>query len=153
MAPGIQAVISSLQSQHPRIKLHTPESPDYEALRKSYIVSPARPSVIARPQTAEDVQALVRVCIEKGVDFNIRTGGHNCVGRSLVDKALMIDMRDIDYVDISEDKTTAKIGGGILAGALLKALGEHGLITPWCVLSTNTYPNHHSADFFHKVGR
>ncbi|ROW13166.1 hypothetical protein VPNG_04874 [Cytospora leucostoma] len=130
MASGIEAVISHLQSQHPDIKLHTPESPDYEALRKTYIVSPARPSVIARPQSAEHVQALVRTSVDNGVDFNVRTGGHNCVGRTLVENALLIDMRDITYVDVSEDKHTARVGGGTLAGTLTKALGEHGLITP-----------------------
>lgn len=129
----MEAVISLVQSRHPNIKLHTTESSDYEALRKTYIVSSARPSVIARPQTAEDVRALVRACVDKGVDFNIRTGGHNCVGRTMVDNALMIDMRDIAYVEVNEDRATAKIGGGILAGGLLKALGKYGLITPWFV--------------------
>lgn len=130
MAPGIEAVLSHLQSQHPGIKLHTPDSPDYEALRKTYIVSPARPSVIARPQSAEDVQTLVRAGVDNGVDFNVRTGGHNCVGRTLVENALLIDMRDISYVHVSEDNKTARFGGGTLAGALAKTLGEHGLITP-----------------------
>lgn len=131
MAPNAESILTFLQSQHSSIKLYTPESSEYESLRKSYIVSPARPSVIARPQTAEDVQTLVRACVQHGIDFNIRTGGHNCVGRTLIDSALLIDMRDIAYVDISEDRTTAKIGGGVLAGPLLKALGEKGLITPW----------------------
>lgn len=132
MAQGkLEAEILSLQTQSPSIKFYTPASPDYETLKKTYIVSPAKPAAIARPQTVEDVQALVRVCVDKGLDFNIRTGGHNCVGRTLVDDALLIDMRDIANVSISEDKTTAKIGGGILAGGLMKALGEHGLITPW----------------------
>ncbi|ROW04694.1 hypothetical protein VMCG_04745 [Cytospora schulzeri] len=130
MTPKAEAVLSLLQAQHPDIKLYTTDSSEYEALRKTYVVSPARPSAIARPQTAEHVQALVRVCLEKGVDFNIRTGGHNCVGRTLVDNALMIDMRDIAYVQVSEDKTTAKLGGGILVGPLLKSLGEYGLVTP-----------------------
>ncbi|KUI59746.1 6-hydroxy-D-nicotine oxidase [Cytospora mali] len=130
MATGVDAVLASLQSQHPSIKLYAPESPDYEGLRKTYVVSSARPSAIARPQSAEDVQALVRTCVAKNIDFNIRTGGHSCVGRALVDNALLIDLRDIAYVNVSEDRTTAKVGGGILASQLLKALGEHGLITP-----------------------
>ncbi|KAF3762993.1 hypothetical protein M406DRAFT_73652 [Cryphonectria parasitica EP155] len=39
-------------------------------------------------------------------------------------------IRDIGvYVRVSEDKKTAKVGGDVLSGSLLKALGEHGLIT------------------------
>lgn len=126
--------LSTLQAQHPSIKLSTPDSPDYESLTKTYIISQAKPVAVARPQTTDDVRALVRTCVETGLDFNVRTGGHNAVGRTLVDGAVLIDMRDIAGVTVSEDKKTAKIGGGILAGGLLKALGEHGLIAPWFVL-------------------
>lgn len=129
----LSAGLSSLRIHHPSIKLYTPEAPDYENLKKTYIVSQAKPAAIVRPQAVNDVQALVRTCVENGLEFNIRAGGHNCVGRTLVDDAVLIDMRDISGVTVSEDKKTAKIGGGILAGGLLKALGEHGLITPWFV--------------------
>ncbi|KAI6778747.1 6-hydroxy-D-nicotine oxidase [Emericellopsis cladophorae] len=123
-------VLSFLGTSRPSCKVHTPDSPHYEDLRKTYVNSSARPFAIARPQKAEDVQSLVRACRENGVDFSIRTGGHNCVGRALVDNALTIDMREIDYVKVSEDKKTARVGGGVLLGGLLKALGEHGLVTP-----------------------
>ncbi|KAG9252365.1 uncharacterized protein F5Z01DRAFT_625705 [Emericellopsis atlantica] len=125
-----KATLSFLSTSLPSCKVHTPDSPDYEDLRKTYVNSSARPFAIARPQKAEDVQLLVRACRENGVDFSIRTGGHNCVGRALVDNALTIDMREIDYVKVSEDKKTARVGGGVLLGGLLKALGEHGLVTP-----------------------
>lgn len=136
MAPGTAATASSLESylsQYPSIKLFTPASSDYEALRECFVVRPAKPFAIARPQTAEDVQALIRFCIKNDVDFNIRTGGHDCAGRSQIPDVLMIDMRDIDYVKVDESKTTARVGGGILTRGLTKALGEHGLITPTSV--------------------
>jgi FAD/FMN-containing dehydrogenase len=129
----VSSTLSSIQSEHPSIKFYTHESPEFEDLKKTYIISQAKPAAIARPQTAEHVQALVRACAQNGLDFNVRTGGHSCVGRTLVDGALTIDMRDISGVTVSEDKKTAKIGGGVLAGGLLKALGEHGLIAPWYV--------------------
>lgn len=129
----IKTELAALQSQRPDLKLYTPETSDYEALRKTFIITEARPAAIARPQTAQDVQTLVRTCVNKSLEFNVRTGGHNCVGRTLVDGAVLIDMRDIAQVQVSEDRSTAKVGGGILAGGLLKALGEYGLITPWCV--------------------
>ncbi|UZP40350.1 hypothetical protein NXS19_008166 [Fusarium pseudograminearum] len=39
-------------------------------------------------------------------------------------------MRDINYVNISEDRKTAHIGGGIITRELAKALGVQGLIIP-----------------------
>lgn len=111
----LSSTLSSIQSEHPSVKLYTPESPDFDDLNKTYIISQAKPAAIALPQTADDVQALVRTCVRNGLDFNVRTGGHNCVGRTLVDGALLIDMRDIAGVNVSEDKKTAKVGGGILA--------------------------------------
>lgn len=130
MAQGtFKTELSSLQDQNPSIKLYFPDSPNYEILKKTFIVTPAKPAVIARPQSVEDVQALVRVCVDKDLDFAVRTGGHNCVGRALVQDALLIDMRDVSYVRLSEDKKTAKIGGGTLALPLLEELGKHGLIT------------------------
>lgn len=130
MATVLNSALDLLRSQHPEISLYTPDAPEYESLRKTFIISPARPSAIARPKSAEDVQKLIKVCIKNDIDFIIRTGGHNCVGGAVVDKALLIDMRDIAYVQVSEDKCTAKVGGGILMGSLLKVLEQHGLITP-----------------------
>jgi FAD/FMN-containing dehydrogenase len=130
-----KATLSALSASSPNLKIHTPDSPDYEDLRKAFITTSARPFAIARPQKAEDVQALVRACREHGVDFSIRTGGHNCVGRALLDNALTIDMREIDYVEVGEDKKTARVGGGVLSRGLLKALGKHGLVTPRFVFS------------------
>ncbi|KAG5804164.1 hypothetical protein H9Q71_011248 [Fusarium xylarioides] len=59
-----------------------------------------------------------------------RSGGHDCTGRSQVNGALTIDMRDINHVCISEDKKTAQIRGGIITRELTKALDAEGLITP-----------------------
>lgn len=123
--------LKSLEAQIPHIKLHHPDSPEFTTLTNTFVVSAAKPLAIARPQSIEDVQTLVRFCVSNGIEFSVRTGGHNCVGRTLVDEALLIDMRDIKSVSISEDSKTATVGGGVLAGGLLEALGEHGLVTPW----------------------
>lgn len=129
------AGLSSLQADHPIIRLYTPGSSEDDSLRKTYIISQAKQVAIAQPQTVDDVQALVRTFVENGLKFNIRTGDHNAVGRTLVNDFLLIDMRDISGVTVSKDNKTARIGGGILVGGLLKALGEHGLVTPWFVQS------------------
>ncbi|VUC36242.1 unnamed protein product [Clonostachys rosea] len=139
MAAAVQAVVSSLQTNHASIQLHTTESSEYDALRKTFILTPARPTAIARPKNADEVAALVKTCRENQADFTIRTGGHSCSGETLVDNSLVIDMRDIAYVKVSDDKKSAKIGGGVQLGGLLEALGEHGLVTPCGTVSSVGY--------------
>ncbi|CAH0000725.1 unnamed protein product [Clonostachys byssicola] len=139
MAAAVQAVLSSIQTSNPSIQLYTTESSEYDALLKTFILTSARPTAIARPKNADEVAALVKACRENQADFTIRTGGHSCAGETLIDNSLVIDMRDIAYVEVSEDKKSAKIGGGVQLGGLLKTLGEHGLVTPCGTVSSVGY--------------
>lgn len=42
----------------------------------------------------------------------------------------MLDVRGLDTITISSDRTTATVGGGVTSGNLTKFLNEHDLITP-----------------------
>ncbi|KAK9780346.1 putative FAD-binding PCMH-type domain-containing protein [Seiridium cardinale] len=142
MAPGNSTVLESLEGylyQYPEIELFTPNSTEYDAARECFVIRSARPLAVAEPTSAEDVEALVKFSLENNLDFNIRGGGHDSAGRSQVDKSLMIDMRQVDYVEINEDQTQARIGGGIQLGKLAERLGEYGLITPMGSISTVGY--------------
>ncbi|KAK5636774.1 hypothetical protein RRF57_012486 [Xylaria bambusicola] len=124
-------LIAALQSQHPNLPIITPADPNFEATRACFIKKDAEvPSAIARPQNAEHVQAIVKYCTKNGVDFVVRSGGHDCDGRSQVAGALSLDMRDIKHVSISADEKTASVGGGIIFRDLAKELDARGLITP-----------------------
>lgn len=135
MAPGTPEVAAQLrehlQKIHPDLDLWTPEDADFDSARACFVVRPARPFAVARPQSAQHVQTLIKFCVDRDVDFCIRGGGHDCAGRTQVPGALMIDMRGIDYVRVDDGRETARIGGGVLLGDLTKVLGEQGLITPW----------------------
>lgn len=50
--------------------------------------------------------------------------------RSTVDGILQIDMRDVKSVNVSPDKTSARLGGGVLNGDLQAALEKEDLMTP-----------------------
>ncbi|KAM5376404.1 hypothetical protein ACJZ2D_005458 [Fusarium nematophilum] len=118
-------------NSHRDIKIIVPTDPRWaDASRQYYSSQAARPDIVARPQTAEHVQDLLRLCVSYNIDFVVRTGGHDCAGRSQVNRAMVIDMRDICHVQLSEDRTTAKVGGGILIRDLARVLGDEGLITP-----------------------
>jgi FAD/FMN-containing dehydrogenase len=113
------------------IPLITPSDPSFEATRACFAKREAAvPLAIARPQNAEHVQTLVRYCTQNGVDFVVRSGGHDCAGRSQVKGALTIDMRDIKDIHVSADEKTATLGGGILFRDLAKELDSRELVTP-----------------------
>lgn len=105
------AALESFLKDHPYIKFITSSSPDYISLRAVFSLdSTATPLAIVRPQSASDVALLVSYAKSNGIKFVIRIGGHNIFGLSIVEGALTIDMRDISYVNIDKQNSTARIG-------------------------------------------
>jgi len=51
-------------------------------------------------------------------------------GRSIHEDALTIDVRELAHVIVSADKTTARVGGGILTQNLTELLAKYDLVTP-----------------------
>jgi FAD/FMN-containing dehydrogenase len=139
MTSSPPTVIAAFLQDHPGIKYATRASADYPALRANYAGNPALPLIILRPQTADDVAALIIYCVAQNLDFVVRSGGHDLCGRSTVQDAVTIDLRDIAHIQVSADKKTARIGGGILFSKLLEGLGTHGLITPVGTIGTVGY--------------
>lgn len=127
---SLPSVFQAFIAEHPNIKVTLPGDAEWVDITKCFIKTSNSPSIIARPQDASHVQDLVHFCTFHNVDFVVRSGGHDCTGRSQVNGALTIDMRDIQYVNVSEDKRTAQIGGGIFTRELTKALDAEELITP-----------------------
>ncbi|KAJ4024586.1 hypothetical protein NW752_003152 [Fusarium irregulare] len=123
--PELEAHLSNTQA-----KFYYPDHPEYTKLQECFIDKPIKTLATVRPRTAEDVSSIFQFCLKSNIDFCVRTGGHDCASRTLVHGALVIDMRDIKHVTISDDKKTAKVGGGILSGELCEILGKEGLTTP-----------------------
>ncbi|KAF5567497.1 6-hydroxy-D-nicotine oxidase [Fusarium napiforme] len=127
---SLPSVFQDFIAKHPNIIVTSPGDAEWVDMTKCYIKTSSSPSIVARPQDTSHVQKLVRFCVSHSVDFVVRSGGHDCTGRSQVDGALTIDMRDINHVSVSVDKKTVQIGGGIITRELTKALDAEGLITP-----------------------
>ena len=88
------------------------------------------PLAIAIPKNAEQVSDVVRWAVKNDIDFTVRSGGNDFYGRCVVDGGLMIDMRDINFIDVAADKKTATIGGGVITKDLILALEAEGLMAP-----------------------
>uniref|UniRef100_A0A8H7N2C3 FAD-binding PCMH-type domain-containing protein n=1 Tax=Bionectria ochroleuca TaxID=29856 RepID=A0A8H7N2C3_BIOOC len=126
------ALLSKLETDlaHTAAKIYRADSADFNEIAQCFIDKLVRTPAVVRPRTADDVALVVQFCLRNKADFTVRFGGYDCAGRTRVDEALVIDMRDLNEVSISEDKCSATVGGGILHGQLARALGEEELATP-----------------------
>ena len=141
--------MGSLSSHHPLvtellkqpdITVLTSSSPEWDAIKLSYIIdNPAKPIAIARPRNADEVCTLVKAARIHKVKISIRGGGHDVAARSVADNCLVIDMREIKTIEISQDKQTATLGGGVLMGDVVKTLNVHDLITAFGYFPTIGY--------------
>lgn len=114
------------------IRYVNPSSSNYDEFRKQYILDiPTVPLGIARPQTAEDVARIVSYAVSESIEVTVRSGGHDLHGRCFAEDALAIDMRDIAFVDVHTNGTSATIGGGILSGSLATELAKKKLATAY----------------------
>lgn len=124
-------MLETLATELPSLQLVSQEDADYEARRKIYNSAvDKKPLAIVVAKSADEVAAVVKFASYHGADITIRAGGHDLFGRSLVDDAIVIDIRALNEVQVNKHAGTAKVGGGVLSLHLSKALAEHGCITP-----------------------
>lgn len=124
-------MLQTLAAELPFLQLVSQEDADYEARRKIYNNAVERkPLAIVIAKSADEVASVVKFASRTGTDISIRAGGHDLFGRSLVEDAIVIDIRPLNGVQVNKRAGTAKIGGGVLSQHLSKALAEHGCITP-----------------------
>lgn len=124
-------VIEKLRTKHPSLYIVAKSHPDFDGLRLLYNHALVEePLLIAQPQTEREVSAVVTVARDSALPLAIRSGGHDFWGRSLAHNGIILDMRRMDFVSVQSDKSSATVGGGILAGHLQQVLGGQGLFTP-----------------------
>ncbi|GKZ83482.1 hypothetical protein AnigIFM56816_008577 [Aspergillus niger] len=117
---------------HPSIGYIPPTSAEYVPTANRVFIAGinARPLAIVQPQSPADVAALVKFAKTHSVPFTVRSGGHNLEARSVVNGALLIDLRALTAVTVAPDRQSATVQGGILQGELANILWEEGLVTP-----------------------
>ncbi|KAL4888989.1 D-lactate dehydrogenase [Aspergillus ambiguus] len=125
------AALEAFLQGHPAIKYTPQSSPEYSTARK--VFNSARrdnPLAIVQPQSPTDVTALVKYARSNSLPFTVRVGGHNLEGSTLVEDALLIDLRALTAVTVAPDRKSATVQGGILQVELAKKLWADGLATP-----------------------
>ncbi|KAI1464949.1 putative oxidoreductase [Daldinia caldariorum] len=119
--PESQAYSSSLSSYHSQ--------------QESYL----EPLCIVVPTTADDVSTAVSSLSstagslgdnerQASCQFAIRSGGHaGIVGAANIEGGVTIDLRSLNTIDVSEDRSTASVGVGATWGDVYSKLGPLGV--------------------------
>jgi len=104
-----------------------PGGAEYESARRSRS-APGSPAYVLRPKTVGDVQASVRFAARAGLLLSVRGGGHSFAGFGTNDGGVVIDLRELANVEITDkERHLVRIGGGATWGQVAAALAPHGL--------------------------
>jgi hypothetical protein len=107
-----------------------PGDSQYEQLRKGYAAKfDARPALIVHPASSRDIQATVSFARSNHLPFAVRCGGHSYAGYSSCDGGLVLDMSGFRNMTIASDKSHARVGGGMLCGAVEIETAKAGVAT------------------------
>jgi len=105
-----------------------PGASKYEHLRKGYAAKfDAHPALIVRPANSLDIASSLNFAKSNGLPTAVRCGGHSYAGYSSCEAGLVLDMSGISDIVIASDKKSARLGGGMLSGAVETATAQAGV--------------------------
>jgi FAD/FMN-containing dehydrogenase len=108
----------------------SPGDPSYEKLRRGYASwRDAHPALVVHPVNPEDLQATLAFATSRNLPLAVRCGGHSYAGYSSCDGGVVVDMSGFRSIAIASDKSSARLGGGMLCGAVEIETAKAGLAT------------------------
>lgn len=102
-----------------------PGDEGYDAARTT-ITGTARPAVVLRPSTADEVVEGIRLARDEGLPLAVRSGGHNLLNFGNIDDGAVLDLSLLDTVEVLGDDRV-RIGTGATWGHVAEQLRPHGL--------------------------
>lgn len=86
------------------------------------------PACIVSPQTTQDVSEAIGLLTKAKSPFAIRSGGHTSwAGASNIAGGIVIDLRPLNTIQLSTDKTTVSVGVGATWDLVYAKLDPLGL--------------------------
>jgi FAD/FMN-containing dehydrogenase len=111
-----------------RGQLITPDDEDYDTARTVMAGGiDRRPAVIVRVAGADDIQHVIKLARETGMELAVRSGGHSGLGHGVTEGGIVIDLRDMKAIDIDPEGRTVWAETGLTAREVTEAAAEHGL--------------------------
>jgi len=109
----------------------TPDDAAYDDARRLWnAIHDRRPSVIARPSSAEEVAAAVAFGREHDLEIAVQSGGHSAAGLGGQAGGLVINLANMRGVEVDPRTRIARANGGAFLGELDVAAQAHGLVCP-----------------------
>jgi FAD/FMN-containing dehydrogenase len=109
----------------------TPDDASYDEARRLWnAIHDRRPSVIARPTTAEEIAGAVRFACEHDIEIVVKAGGHSVAPLTGREGCLVVDLSSMRGVEADPRTRIARANGGALLGELDIAAQAHGLVCP-----------------------
>jgi FAD/FMN-containing dehydrogenase len=105
-----------------------PDDTDYDAARTVLYGTTAQPAAVVRATSVADVQAVIGVARESGLELAVRSGGHSGAGHGTSDGGIVLDLSPMKDVELDVEGRTAWAQTGLTAGELGAKLAEHGLV-------------------------
>jgi FAD/FMN-containing dehydrogenase len=78
----------------------------------------------------------VRLAREHDLPVSVRGGGHNIVGKAVLQDGLMIDLSAMKAISVDTERSSARAQTGLKLGEFDAQTQKHGLMTPLGVAST-----------------
>jgi FAD/FMN-containing dehydrogenase len=116
--------LQALAAIHGRII--TSNDADYDDARRVFYGDvDKRPLAIVRAADTFDVQRVVTVARERGLELAVRSGGHSPAGHGTTDGGILLDVRSLSAIDVDVRAGTVAVGAGATALEVARALDEH----------------------------
>lgn len=124
-------VLDTLRGQDvavsPRILIF-PGDERYDEARQAWnLAVDQRPAVVARPETVEDVQAIVAHARLVGLHVAVQGTGHGAAARGDLAGAVLVDMSRMTGVEVDPEARVARVGAGTIWQDVVDAAVPHGL--------------------------
>lgn len=87
-----------------------------------------RPALIVRVADAGDVAAAIEYARACDLELAIRSGGHSVCGHGSTAGGIVVDTRDLNTLEIADDRSSLWAGAGLTAGQVTTAIEKQQLI-------------------------
>ncbi|EWY81956.1 hypothetical protein FOYG_16161 [Fusarium oxysporum NRRL 32931] len=113
-------------------RVYVRDTPEYEDARNGFWAleqAQCKPHCIIQPCKSQELSDVMRILRNTGSPFGVKSGGHGrLAGESSVSSGVLIDLKRLDKVELSADKTSCKVGPGNNWKSVYGHLNPQGLM-------------------------